>query len=84
MIFDAILGFICAIPNMTLDAMTSIESLVIPEGTFDWWYNIFNTISYVFPVHTLIPIFTISFTLKGTQILWALFNKIKGIFWASS
>ena len=84
MIFDAILGFICAIPNMCLDAMYTIEALTIPEGTFDWWYNVFSTISYVFPVHTLIPILTISFMLKSMQILWALFNKIKGIFWASA
>lgn len=84
MILDAIFGFIFLIPNMVLDSMHTFSNLLIPADTFDWWNNVIKSLGYVFPVHTLMYIFTISFTLKSMQILWALFNKIKGIFWASS
>ena len=84
MIFDAILGFICSIPNAIFNSMDSIDSLTIPDGAFDWWENVFTTLSYVFPVYALIPILIISFIIKFWEIGWSGFNRIKGIFWASS
>lgn len=77
MIFDAILGFICSLPNFLLNSITSVGELVIPDGTFDWWYNIFSTLSYVFPIYALIPIISISFGIKFLQIVWVLAIRVK-------
>ena len=84
MILDAILGFICAIPHSILNSISSIGTLVIPEGTFEWWKNIFSTLTYVFPVWSLVPIFLFSIAIKGFEIIMALFHRIKGLFWASN
>lgn len=84
MIFDAILGFICSIPKGILNSITSIGELTIPQGTFEWWQNIFSTLSYVFPVYAVIPILLISFTIKFFEIPWSAFNRVKGIFWGSN
>lgn len=77
MIFDAILGFICAVPNMLLNSLTSMGEIWIPEGTFNWWYNIFSTLSYVFPIWSLINIILTSFAIKGLQIGWSLLLRAK-------
>ena len=77
MIFDAITGFLCALPNFWLNSLTSINSLTIPEGTFLWWRDVFATLSYVFPVWSILPIIGISFTLKAFQIGYALVLRVK-------
>lgn len=77
MIFDVILGFICSLPNFLLNSITSVGELVIPDGTFNWWQNIFSTLSYVFPLYALIPILIISFGIKFFQIMWAFANRVK-------
>lgn len=84
MIFDAILGFICSIPKGILNSISSVGELVIPQGAFDWWYNIFSTLSYVFPVYAVIPILLVSFAIKFFEILWSFVNRTKGIFWGSN
>lgn len=77
MILDAIFSFLCYLPNLLLDGLTSISSFVIPEDTFNWWNNVFYTLRYVFPVWALVPIFTISFTVTGFQIAWAFVLRVK-------
>lgn len=77
MIIDAIIGFIVAIPNLLLNDLTSMGELYIPDGTFEWWKSVFTTLTYVFPVWALTPIFIISFGIKFFQILWAFANRIK-------
>lgn len=77
MIFDAILGFICSLPNFLLNSISSVGELVIPEGTFLWWRDIFATLSYVFPIWGLLPIFVISFSIKALQIVWVLAIRAK-------
>lgn len=84
MIFDAILGFICSIPKGLLYSLSSLGELVIPQGTFDWWKDIFSTLSYVFPVYAVFPILLLSGAIKWFEIKWAGLNRIKGIFWASN
>ena len=84
MVFDAILGFICSIPISFINSVTSVATLNIPQGTFDWWYNVFSVLTYVFPVWSLVPIFSISILLKLLQIAMALIHRIKGFVWASN
>lgn len=84
MIFDAILGFICSIPKGLLYSFSSIGELAIPQGIFDWWKDIFSTLSYVFPVYAVLPILLISGVIKWFEIMWAGTNRIKGIFWGSN
>lgn len=80
MIFDAIIGFLCSLPNFLLNSVTSIGELSIPEGTFAWWRDVFATLSYVFPIWAILPILFISFSIKALQIVWAFVNRIKS--WA--
>lgn len=77
MIFDAILGFICVIPNALLNSLTSFQSLDIPEGVFDWWYNIFDVLTYVFPVWAILPIIFITFAITGFSFIWSIILRVK-------
>lgn len=79
MIIDALIGFICAIPNMLLNSLSSGFSLVIPDGAFDWWYNVFSTLTYVFPVWSLVPIIISSVCIKAFQILLAFGIRVKSL-----
>ena len=78
MIIDAIIGFLLALPNALLNSLTSIGDIVIPTGAFDWWKNIINMLTYVFPVYSILPIMVISTGIKTFQIGWSLLNKLKG------
>lgn len=77
MIFDVILGFICAIPNMLLNSLSSLGNFVIPEGTFNWWYNIFDVLTYVFPVWAVLPILFITFAITGFSFIWSIILRVK-------
>lgn len=77
MITQAILGLICAVPMMLLNSMTSIGSLVIPSETFDWWYNIFDVLTYVFPIWSILPILFITFTITGFSFIWSIILRVK-------
>ena len=72
MILDAILSFICAVPNLLLDSLTVVGNLVIPEGIFNWWQDMFSNLTYIFPIYALIPIITTSLGIKFFQIFWVL------------
>lgn len=76
MIIDAILAFLCSIPKQLINTLGIVDNIVIPQGMFDWFYDVFDTLTYVFPVWSLIPILTISIGIKTFQISWALVNKI--------
>ena len=77
MILDAIIGFIMVLPKMLLNSISSFENLVIPDGVFDWFYEVFDTLTYVFPVWAILPILISSLSIKGIQIGWALLLRIK-------
>lgn len=77
MILDAILGFILAVPNFLLDSLTSIGSLVIPNGAFDWWFNVFKVLNYVFPVWSLLPIIYITIAITGFSFVYSIILRVK-------
>ena len=77
MIIEAILALLCAIPIMLLNSLTSITSLAIPEGTFTWWYNIFDVLTYIFPVWAVLPILFITFAITGFSFIWSIILRVK-------
>ena len=83
MIIDAFIGFILSLPKQLLNNLATIPNLLIPQGSFDWWYSVFDTLTYVFPVWSLLPILTISIGLKTFQIVYELILRFKKFFWAS-
>lgn len=77
MIIDAIIGFILALPNFLINSFSSFSNIVIPDGAFNWWKDVINMLTYIFPVYSITPIIVTSIILKNWQIIWALINKIK-------
>lgn len=77
MIIDALIGFILALPNSLLNSLSSIQSLVIPEGAFVWWRDVINMLTYVFPVYAVTPILMISATVTTFTFCWGLIDKLR-------
>ena len=80
MILDAILGFILAFPKMLLNSLSSFGDIVIPDGAFNWWYEVFDTLTYVFPVWSILPILGSAIVIKTCQIGYSIVLRIKNIF----
>lgn len=83
MIVDALLAFILSVPKQMLNVLSTFPNLIIPQGAFNFWYDMFDTLTYVFPVWSLVPILTISIGIKVVQIAYALILRVKKLFWAS-
>lgn len=77
LIIDALIGFILALPNALLNSLSSISDITIPSGAFDWWANVINMLTYVFPVYALTPIFVISFSVTTFKLGWGVIDKLR-------
>ncbi len=77
MITDALLAFLLIFPHMLVSSLDTISSIVIPQYTFNWWFEVFYTLNYIFPVSTVMGIFLISFVIKTFQITWSLLLRVK-------
>lgn len=75
MIVDAILAFLLSFPKQLINSLGVVDNLVIPQGMFNWFYEVFDTLTYIFPIWSLIPILLVSIGIKAFQISWALLNK---------
>lgn len=76
MIIDALFGYLLALPNALLNSITSVGSIVIPNGAFEWWKNTIDMLTYIFPVYSLLPIMVISTGVKAFQIGYALVVRL--------
>lgn len=83
MIIDAIIGFFMSIPSQLINAIDVTIDLAIPSGAFDWWNNIFTTLTYVFPVWAVLPILVTSIGIKLLQAPYSIILRVKSFFWAS-
>jgi len=76
MITDFLLNLVVSVPMMLLDAMGDF-SIAIPAGVFDGLFIVLANVAFFVPIGGLMPILQISFSIKGTQILWALLIRVK-------
>lgn len=80
MIIDALISYLLALPKMLLNSLSPIGNLIIPDGAFDWWYEVFDTLTYIFPIWAVLPIILSSFMIKWFQIGYSLLLRLKCIF----
>lgn len=76
MITDALLDVIMAVPLMLVSVLPSVD-MSIPSGVFDWIYDIANAVGYLLPIKSLLTILSLSLSITGFQIAWALLLRIK-------
>lgn len=76
MITDAIFSSFMAFPMLLLSGLPEM-SVAIPDGVFEWLFDIANAVGYLLPVSTLVQILGISIAIKGVQIAWAIVLRIK-------
>lgn len=77
LIIDALIGFILALPNNLLNSLSSVGDIVIPTGAFEWWRDVINMLTYVFPVYAITPIFLISCLVTTFKLGWGLIDKLR-------
>ena len=83
MIFDAIIGFFISLPIQLINGIDVAIDFIIPSGAFDWWNNIFTTLTYVFPVWAVLPILVTSIGIKLLQIPYSTALRFKNFFWGN-
>lgn len=76
MIFDKLIEFILSPVTWLINVIPS-PNITIPVDVFSNMGDVFGAIGYIVPWKGLLPIFTISFSIVGFRILWAIILRIK-------
>lgn len=76
MIVDFLLEQLTAFP-MFLIGMLPDVNIAIPDNVFNWLFDVANAVGYLLPIKGLLGILTLSLSIKGVQIAWAILLRVK-------